>query len=451
MLDSREPYLSLDGFFPCPRPVYGTLQRGTLVPVPDYLQYKDQIEEINELTERISGLAEALKLRGFAPGGEAEIVDAIESAMKDTDSRALIIPVSNFAALGGASLRDSIVWLPLAEVAATVKELILLRRQIIEDVYEVSGLSDILRGSTNPNETLGAQELKARTGSNRIRDRQSEIVRVARDCARMAGEIMAENFQPETFKAMSQVDIPSQADIDQQMQQLQAQAAQIAGSEQGQQIAAQQPDVARQAIEQFQQQMQELAQTVTIEQVVEFLRDERMRPFVLDIETDSTIQPDEDAEKQRRTEFLTAVGGFISQAGPMVLQMPQTGPFVAEALKFTAAGFRAGRELEGVIEDFADQIAQFGKQKPQEQQGPSPEQVKAKADAEAQQMAAQAQQAELQIKTQTAQADMQIKMQEAQIAGEKTRVEIEKILAEIDRIKAQTVAASTPKAEPVNG
>ena len=34
------------------------------------------------------------------------------------------------------------------------------------------------------------------------------------------------------------------------------------------------------------------------------LRDQRLRPFALDIETDSTIQPDEDAQKQRNMEML---------------------------------------------------------------------------------------------------------------------------------------------------
>jgi hypothetical protein len=48
--------------------------------------------------------------------------------------------------------------------------------------------------------------------------------------------------------------------------------------------------------------------------VIELLRDERTRGFRIEIETDSTVEPDEQAEKQRRVEFLEAVGNFHEAA-----------------------------------------------------------------------------------------------------------------------------------------
>ena len=218
MLDIQHPFLTLENFFPCPRPVYGTVERGTLKPVPDFVYYKDQVEEINELTARISALAEALRMKGFYSAGVEELSDAIEAALRKTDNNAILIPVPNTAALGGAALKDAIVWLPVNEVAAVITQLIGLRRQLIDDVYQITGLSDIMRGATNPNETLGAQQLKSQYGSVRVRDRQYELVRLARDVSRIAGEIMAENFQAETLLAMSQYDgAPRQAHIDQQI------------------------------------------------------------------------------------------------------------------------------------------------------------------------------------------------------------------------------------------
>jgi hypothetical protein len=84
VLDEGAPHLTLEGFFPCPRPAYATVQRRTLIPVPDILFYKDQLEEINELTARIGALADALKVRGFYPAGAGDIGDAIEAAIKST-------------------------------------------------------------------------------------------------------------------------------------------------------------------------------------------------------------------------------------------------------------------------------------------------------------------------------------------------------------------------------
>lgn len=367
VLDIRPPFLKLEGFFPCPKPAYSTTERRKLIPVPDYYYYKDQLDEINELTARISALAECLRMKGFYAGGAGELGEAIEIALKQQDNNALLLPVPNLAALGGTTLKDSIVWLPVVEVANTIKELILLRRQLIEDVYQITGISDIMRGDSDPDETLGAQELKSQYGSVRIRERQSELVRFARDLTRIAGEIMAENFTPQTFAEMTQTDLPAQADIQQQLDQIMqaAQDPRLAAMEQAAQLQ-----------EQAEQQVKELQDTVTIEKVVGLLRQQRIRPFVLEIETDSTIQVDENAEKQRRTEFLAALSGTIQQLTPLVQAQPAAGPFAAEMIKFAVAPFRAGRAMTAVIEEFTGTIRQQAQQAAQNPQQ-SPEQMKA--------------------------------------------------------------------------
>jgi hypothetical protein len=135
-----------------------------------------------------------------------------------------------------------------------------------------------------------------------------------------------------------------------------------------------------------------------------------LRPFVLEIETDSTIQPNEDQEKQRRTEFLLAIGVFIAQAGPVVAAQPETAPFMAEMLKFTAGGFRAGRQLDDAIDEFAEKLKASASQ-PQ----PNPEAEAAKA--------------------------------EAQIEGQRLQMEGAKIKAEVGKIEAET--ARIMQGEPV--
>ncbi len=385
VLDIQEPFLSLDQFFPCPRPAYGTLQRGSLIPVPDFVYYRDQVEEINEMTARISALAEALRMKGFYSAGVEELSDAIEAALKKTDNNALLIPVPNTAALGGAALKDSIVWLPVAEIAQVITQLIALRRQLIEDVYQITGLSDIMRGATNPNETLGAQQLKSQYGSVRVRDRQNELVRIARDVTRIAGEIISENFQPQTIMAMSQYEeAPKQQQVQQQIQgirqQVQQKAQQVQQNPQLIQQLQSNPKLkqqAEQAVQQAQAQIKQLEGTVTIEQVLQFLQQERMRPFTLDIETDSTIQPDEQANQQAVTQFMGALATALAQLGPLVQAQPDAAPFAAEVLKFATAPFRSGRQLEGAIEEFADNMKQVAGQPK-----PNPELEKMKAEAE---------------------------------------------------------------------
>lgn len=460
VLDQGEPHLKLEGFFPCPRPAYATLQRRTLIPVPDFLFYKDQIEEINELTGRIGALADALKVRGFYPAGAGDIADAIEAAVKNVVDNQVLIGVANWAAIGGVAPKDLIVWLPLEQVATTIKELVALRKQLMEDVYEITGLSDIMRGQTEASETARAQELKSQYGSVRIRDRQDEMVRLARDITRIAGEIMSENFQPATLLAMSQYDIATEAQLAEQIKPLQGQLVQLQGElasaqrdPETMQLARANPQQAQQIMGQFQQQAAQLQgqigkiqQQPTIEKVMQLLRSQRLRPYVLDIETDSTIAPDENAQKQRATEFVTAVGGFMEKALPAISMNPQAAPVAAELLKYVASQFRAGRELEGVIDEFADKMAQAANQpKP-----PDPEAVKQQAAAEekaakvkqdaeraqvenaeraanAQKTAAEAsaKQVEAQTKAEDAAAARKIKLQDADEAAADRRIERE--------------------------
>src|SRR5687768_4417367 len=436
LLDDDKPHLDLAGFFPCPKPAYGTVQRRTLIPVPDMVFYKDQLEEINEITARLSALTQALKVRGFYPAGAGEIGDAIEAAIKSVSDNAVMVPISNWAMLGGGAAKDMIVWLPIEVISTTITELVALRKQLIDDVYQITGISDIMRGDSEASETLGAQQLKSQYGSIRIRDRQYEMVRMALDITRIAAEIMAENFQSKTLLEMSQLEIPTDQEVKAQVTQLQAQAQQmiaqaeqIASNPQAVQLAQQNPEEAKQLVAQAQGQVQQLQAQIaklegspTVEKVMSFLRDQKIRPFILDIETDSTIAPDENAQKQRATEFVTAVGTYLSNAMPMVQQVPQSAKMAAEVLKYVASQFRAGRELETTIEEFADQIANAAGQAQGQQ---TPEQMAAQAEAQALEIDMQMKQQEAQQRLQEAAAKMQLEIQKAKANDERVTVRLQ--------------------------
>lgn len=222
------------------------------------------------------------------------------------------------------------------------------------------------------------------------------------------------------------------------------------------------------------QQVQQLQQTVTIDRVVKFLRDERTRSFAVEIETDSTIMPDEAAEKQSRNEFL----GAFAQASAGVQQLLQLGPSGAELagglLKFALAPFRVGRELDGLIEKFVEQAPQIVQQQMQAQQGgPDP------ALAQAQQQLAQNEQQKVQLQMQKLQADTQLaaarlqmeqaktqddaqhKQQRLQLDWQKMQTELQQgnatlaeTLAQVEHIKAETLAlienAQTSRQAAVN-
>ena len=76
---------------------------------------------------------------------------------------------------------------------------------------------------------------------------------------------------------------------------------------------------------------------------IQLLKNDALRTFRIEIETDSTIAVNENVEKQSRIEFLSAISQFLPQALSTFQQIPQLGQAMAEMLLFGVRGFRAGR------------------------------------------------------------------------------------------------------------
>jgi hypothetical protein len=359
VLEEADPFLSLDNFFPCPKPVWATLTTDSLIPTPDYAYYQDQAEEIDDLTARIAHLTDQLQLKGFYPAGKGEISQAIEAAMSPNNKNVLI-PIESWAALSDKGVDGVVVWMPLKDVVEALRGCIELRNQLIQDVYQITGISDVVRGQTDPDETLGAQQLKSQWGSIRVEDRQNQFAAFARDTLKLVCEIIAERFEPQRMISMANM-MPEQP--------AQQTAPPVAPAPPGGMPspggAPPQPPQPDPAILEYQKKVSEL------QAAAQLLRDEKVRCFRIDIETDSTIAPDEDAEKQRRTEFIGAVGTFLKDAMPIVAQAPQLLPMAKEMFLFTVRGYRAGRMMEDVIERSVDALEKAMEQSAQA--GPPPD------------------------------------------------------------------------------
>lgn len=442
LLDSGEPHLKLRGFFPCPRPAYGTLKPRTLEPRPDYLRYAAHFGKINSLTKRIYDLLDTVRMKGLIPSG-GEVGDAVEQALKDDDNSSLLIPVPAAALMQNGG--DFVQWMPLEQVAAAIKGLIEARRELFGDYDRLSGISDIMRGETEADETLGAQRLKSQYGSVRVKEKCAEIQRIARDVTQIAAEIMAENFSKDTLLEMSQMVIPTKAQIQARLKEIEDSAKEEINGliEKGKQAAEQaqqsgqqvDPNQAKQQFEQAKQQIigkysqmiQTTSDEVPIEDVMKLLRDDKARGFAFEIATDSTIMTDEMQEKASRNEFLTvfsgATQGLIGLAG---LGEPAA-KLAGGMLKFVLQPYRVGRELDALIDDFIDAAPQMAQAAKGDQGSGEAEKAIAEANqklAEAEMEKAKASIMKVQADAAYDQAENQRKMMELQAKSEKDRNEM---------------------------
>ena len=354
-LDQREDPLGLADFFPCPRPILGTTAPDSLIPTPDYVYYEGQARDINDLTTRIALLTDAIRLRGFyAAGGEAgKSLEDLFASQSGT-----LIPVDSWAAFSErGGVKGLVEWIPLDMVMSALQGCIEARKQLIDDVYQVTGIADIMRGDTDPEETAAAQRIKANWGSSRVRDKQKELARFARDVLRIMGQVIAAKFSPDTLAGMSNIQLaPSPEAKAGLAAQLQAQA------QQSQLLAARAQATGQPPPPPFQPPAAALAllDQPSWAEVTGLLRDKTLRAFRIDIETDSTIEPDDQDEKRRRIEFIQAVGEYISRSMPALQLAPAMTPVIAEGLKFLVRGFRVGREMEETIDKALGQLLAGG-------------------------------------------------------------------------------------------
>ncbi len=344
LLMKEDDPLGLRGFFPQPQPVNIVECPNTLEPIPEYTLYQFQAEELNLITQRIENLVQAMKLSGLYPGAHRAEIERIFKSPENT-----LVPVEDWSAItqkGGLS--GIIEWIPLKEVADAWQRLMTYRVTLIQSIYELTGISDIQRGATDPRETKGAQQLKANFATRRMLPKRQDTQRFFRDLFRLQAEIIAEHFETETILRMANIE-PTQEELQ------------------------------------------------SIETAREIMRDDALRSFAIDIETDSTIAADEEMDKQGVAEFTSAMSQFLSQIFPIVQMQPAAIAPLGKMMLWMSRKFRIARDAEDELEEFLQTFEEL----------PDPNQAAAQA---AQQQA----QAEQEAKREEQRADMALKADEHQ-------------------------------------
>ncbi len=287
-LKVEEDPLGLRNFFPVPRPLYSIPAPDSLVPIPEYQIYEEQAKELNEVSRRINNLTKALKARGVYDSTILEL-----QRVMDEDDNALIPSDGVTSAMAAGGLDRAIWFMPIEVMAGVLRQLYASREQIKQTIYEITGIADIIRGATHPQETATAQSLKARFGSLRLDDRRRQIQRFIRDIFRLKAEIIAEHFAPDTLGLITGVEVT--------------------------------------------------------DDMLRIMRADVARGVRIDVESDITVGANLAEEQQAMTQLLTAVTQYVTGVAPLVAQgiMPLD---AAKALLLSATRrFQMGREVEDTL------------------------------------------------------------------------------------------------------
>ena len=393
MIDERDDPLELEGFFPCCEPLYSTTTSDTLVPVPDFILYQDQANELDILSDRIDGLVKALRVRGVYDASQP----SLQRLLTEGENNALI-PVDKWMAFSEkGGLKGSIDLLPLDVLSNALIQCYQARENIKAQIYEITGISDIIRGASHASETATAQQIKGQYAGLRLRSMQEEVALFASGLIRLKAQIICTKFQPKTILEYA-------------------------------------------AAEQMSEEDQAL-----VPQALMLLQDNPLRNFRIEVDSDSLVQLDDQQAKKDRVEFLTAFGGFMREALPVGQQSPELVPMLVELMKFGVGAFKQAVPIEGAIDQALEKMKQAQKQAamnpkpaPQDpemikiQAAQQLEQAKMQASAQGEQMRVQADAQAAQMKAQLdsqihqskLQADMQLAQMQAQIEDQKMQHEM---------------------------
>ncbi len=345
VLDEKDDPLELEGFFPCPKPLYATMTSDSLIPVPDFALYQDQAKELDTLADRIQGLVDALQVKGVYDAS----IPALARLFTEGDNGTLI-PIPNWQAFaeknGLAGAIDIVDLKPIYEALRAAYEAV---DRILQQIYNITGMSDIVRGQSDPNATATAERIKGQYASLRLKAMQTEVAVFASHALQLKAQIIFGNYSPETIMKMAAVQELKEAD-----QALVPQA---------------------------------MALLIGEERMADPVNGKRgknpLRAFRIDVNADTMVQMDEEEEKTKRVEFVAAIGEYLAKSSEIVQAAPAMAPAVAVLLKFVVTAFKVGKTVEGELDAVIEKAKELAA-------NPPPKQDPAMAQVEAQKSSDQA-------------------------------------------------------------
>lgn len=381
-LKSEDPPISFKNGFPCPEPLTATTSEDDMLPYSDYYFYQQQAKNLNTLTDKINNISSAINWAGlYNPQHGIAIKQLLESG------EGTFLPAkdwSTFAQQGG--LKGAMDYIPIDALQQTLLALYQAREFEKSETYEISGIADILRGATNPNETATAQKTKASYASLRLAEQQQEIQEFIKEVYEIKVEACVERFSITTI-------------------------ANMVGN---------------------------YAQHPLFSQAVELLKNDKMRTFAIEIETDATLKANEDTNKQLAVEFMGAFAQGMQMFNATRQTNPEAVPVAAEMLKFIVRQYTAGRDMELQIEQAMDTVVQQTMQSLQQPPQPPQPTPKEQMDMQKIQLEQQKQQIEMakfQAEDQRKQAELGIKAQDSETKKQKV---IGDLTLEAQRLQSDT-------------
>lgn len=422
-IQATDDPLQLKNFFPTPGPLLLTCKPGKLVPTTLYNYYRNQAEELNRVTVRLNKVLSAIRVRGAYNG---LLGSDLKNLLSSDDLDNELIPASEAGLLAQSGGFEKHIWLlPIEKMIEVAQELYKAREAIKQVIYELTGISDIIRGSSVASETATAQDLKNKWGTVRLRRMQAVVADYARDLFRLTIDSAITAVPAKEWASITQMQLPT-AEEKQQIQ------AQLVYLRQLPPMPGQNPQGPNPQIEQLQGQLK----IPTIEDLLGKIASDNGRTFSINIQTSSTIDLDTAQDKAEISEFMNAMGQLSSGLQPLMA----LGPTGIEAVKALISAVCLRFKFST---DIADIIAQIQPPPPQppEQKGPPPPSPEEQGVIRAE-MALKME--KVQLERELLHAKQELALTEIQAAKQKLGIDIDRARLQLQSQQAKVAAGQAP-------
>lgn len=291
--------LSLDNFYPIPKPIFATTTNDSIIPVPDYIQIKPLLDELDGVTARMEKTMKAIKVSGCYDNAFPELASILNKEVT-------LVSVSDFDRLKSAGgIKNIVDFMPIEQYVNALQALALRRKDIIDAIYEITGVSDIMRGTSTIGDTATAVVKKTNFGTLRNQDRQNDMQRFITEIFKIKAEIICEHFSQDKLLSFLPIDERNTAEA----------------------VSA-----------------------------VKILKQDRLRGMILGVESETAGSEEQTLKKNNLA--ITSIHTLISQAFDVVSKQPLLLDLYRQMIASLVASMPNARQYDSVLQHCFDKISE---------------------------------------------------------------------------------------------
>ena len=365
--------------FPCAEPLTENASTLEFWPIPEYFQVKDILDDVHRITYRMMLLTRAIRVRFLYDATLSELDVLVKDAGEGDGIKVANLQRAMMGGEGQLDLRKCVAYFPIAELIQGLENMYKAFQQRLEMFYQMTGLSDLIRGNTEGGvqKTYGERQMEGKFALNRTATRQQKIQDWVKNNLEVGMEMALKLFSDKTLD-----DYITPATLDPKDKQRYVEA-------------------------------------------LELLKNNKRRRFRVEFQTDATAAISADWKRRQATELANTLTKALESVANIANTQPEIAETELKVMKHLIGEFADGKQFIDEIQSDIEEVLKKSLASKGEE-GPSPQAI------ELQKLKVDGQYKQGQTQLQHLKIQMQAKIEFAKIA-QKER--IEGLRAHLEEIK----------------